>query len=124
MNISTHIYGLFFLLLFPFLLCSTTSAAPADADASFGQYGIALPEFSQPAVGNVVLIQTDNKIVVAGTVSNTTGSDFAVVRFNTDGTLNTSFGNNGLVITSILGIDTAETGILQPDGKILIGGRA
>ena len=69
--------------------------------------------------GMAVAIQSDGKIVVGGFA----GSDFAVVRYNPDGTLDTGFGTNGIVITSIsAGSDQANDVVIQPDGKIVLAG--
>jgi uncharacterized delta-60 repeat protein len=68
-------------------------------------------------------IQSDGKIVVAG-YSNAVGDyDFALARYNTDGTLDTSFGTNGIVTTDIGGLaDGAYALAIQSDGKIVAGG--
>jgi uncharacterized delta-60 repeat protein len=71
-----------------------------------------------------IAIQTDDKILVAG-YTNTGGSnDFTVVRYNTDGSLDTGFDTDGKVTTD-LGTDTNDTAstlVIQGDGKILVGG--
>ena len=73
---------------------------------------------------NAVAIQSDGKIIVAGT----SGQDFALVRYNTDGTLDTTFDTDGKVTTNTdsLGgsFGTAEgTSVaIQTDGKIVVGG--
>ena len=48
-----------------------------------------------------VAIQSDGKIVVAGYSDNGSNDDFALVRYNTDGTLDTSFDSDGKVTTAI-----------------------
>ncbi len=51
--------------------------------------------------------------------------DFAVVRYNSDGTLDSSFGNDGIVSTSIsLEYNSASSIIMQPDGKLIAAGSA
>ena len=67
-----------------------------------------------------VLIQNDNKIVVAGYSDN----DFALVRYNQDGELDNTFGNNGIVTTTLSSsFTTANSAALQPiDGKIILAG--
>lgn len=72
---------------------------------------------------NAVAIQVDGKIVVAGHIRDTfNNSDFAVVRYNIDGSLDTSFGG-GKVFTPIgTGDDKASAVAIQPDGKILVAG--
>lgn len=73
-------------------------------------------------------IQTDGKIVAAGQTTNPANIYnrlFAVLRFNTDGTLDTAFGNGGLVTTSFSTDDDGAYAVaLQADGKIVVVGRA
>ena len=74
-----------------------------------------------------VSIQPDGKIVVAGSAQNATGgTDFAVVRYHPDGSLDTSFGGgDGIVTTDIDGHrnERAHAVALQPDGKIVVAGQ-
>lgn len=69
---------------------------------------------------SAVAIQSDGKIVVAGT--DYSANDFAVVRYNTNGSLDTSFGLNGKVITNVSGGDLAYAMAIQADGKIVVVG--
>ncbi|MBK1641818.1 hypothetical protein CKO12_08040 [Chromatium okenii] len=66
--------------------------------------------------GRSVAIQTDGKILVAGS----SGSDFALVRYNTDGSLDSSFG--GVITDFGGGYDSGYSVTLQKDGKILVAG--
>ncbi|MBL4693237.1 MAG: cadherin-like domain-containing protein, partial [Magnetovibrio sp.] len=73
------------------------------------------------------VVQSDGKIIAVGYNVSTTGRDFALVRYNVDGTLDTSFGPNGTgkVTTSFgAGIDMASDVVLQPDGKIVVAGQS
>ena len=70
-------------------------------------------------VANTLSIQTDGKIVVAGRGN----GDFAVLRYNPNGLLDTSFDGDGIVITSIMsGGDVAYDIAIQTDGKIIVAG--
>lgn len=74
-----------------------------------------------------VALQADGKIVVSGTVSNTTtADDFGVVRFTSSGTIDSTFGSGGLVITDLGGTngDFSNDLTIQGDGKILVGGNS
>ncbi len=74
-----------------------------------------------------IAIQSDNKIVTAGFGSDGPPhlNDFAIARFNADGTLDTTFGTGGKVLTRIVeGNDYAYSVSIQPDGKILAAGRS
>lgn len=73
-----------------------------------------------------IAIQPDGKIVAVGRAQNSKGGyDFAVTRYNPNGTLDTSFGGNGIVITDILGHpdEGGQAIAIQPDGKIVIAGQ-
>lgn len=74
-----------------------------------------------------VAIQSDGKIVSAGyaDLSSTVNDDFALLRVNTNGSLDTSFGDNGKVVTNFANRDdNAEALVIQPDGKLVAGGVA
>jgi len=72
---------------------------------------------------SAVAIQPDGKIVVAGSSNNGTANDFAVIRYNEDGTLDPAFGKGGIVITSIHDGDDNASGVaVQADGKIVVAG--
>ena len=76
-----------------------------------------------PGLGNSVALQSDGRIVVAGK-QNTGGPNFAFVlaRYNSNGTLDTSFGTGGIVTTDLGGSDQGSFVGLQGDGRIC-GGR-
>ena len=95
-------------------------------DPSFGSGGQVVTDlFESEDRANAVAIQPDGKIVVAGSSFTTSGSeDFALVRYNQDGSLDTSFGTGGKVTTNFSGFDEARAIALQPDGKITVAGRA
>ncbi|MGC2237624.1 MAG: hypothetical protein WA584_15785 [Pyrinomonadaceae bacterium] len=71
-----------------------------------------------------IAVQTDGKIVVAGNniVSNT--GTFALLRYNTNGSLDTSFDDDGMVLTDIASGGAANAVTIQPDGKIVAAGSA
>ena len=73
--------------------------------------------------GYAMAVQSDGKIVVAGISNNGNNDDFALARYNTDGSLDTSFGSNGKVTTAIgSGDDDALAVAVQSDGKIVVAG--
>jgi len=96
-------------------------------DNTFSFDGTVTTDFNgREDMARSIRVQTDGKIVVAGRSGDLTiheDSDFAAARFNTDGTLDNSFGTNGKVTTDFLGdYDYGTSMVLQPDGKILIAG--
>ena len=101
-------------------------AAPGDLDPTFGGTGRVTTAFptDDDDIGRCVAIQSDGKIVVAG--SSFTGSDydFALARYHADGTLDTTFGGTGLVTTGIGGShDFANAIAIQTDGRIVAVGQ-
>ncbi len=98
-----------------------------NLDNSFGISGVVNTIVFLDSVRSVVkslAIQSDGKIIAAGIVSNLSNDDdFAVVRYNTDGDVDNTFGGGGIVITTV-GPDEDElyTTVIQTDGKILAAG--
>jgi uncharacterized delta-60 repeat protein len=73
---------------------------------------------------SAVQVQSDGKIVVAGQ-GTIALPDFALVRYNTNGTLDTSFGSFGRVATDFGGSHDAAFGmVIQPNGRIIAAGLA
>jgi uncharacterized delta-60 repeat protein len=71
-----------------------------------------------------IALQADGKIVVAGWSNAGSYNDFAIARYNTNGSLDTTFDGDGMILTDI-GADTddkANAILIQPDGKILVVG--
>ena len=74
-----------------------------------------------------LVIQSDGKIIITSGVYTDAAyahEDFALIRYNSDGSLDASFGNNGIVITDVYGnnYDAARAVKIQEDGKIIAGG--
>jgi len=104
-------------------LAAVAYAAPGDLDVSFDADGVALTPFgSDDAFGSSVAIQGDGKIVLAGSSADSSFVyDVAVVRYNVDGTLDTSFGGDGRITTAIgSGDDFGNAVHVQADGKIVV----
>jgi uncharacterized delta-60 repeat protein len=100
-------------------------------DASFGNsFGtvrvndlLSLGFASSPAIA----LTADGKIIVAFSLyrrGSAVESDFALVRLNSDGSLDTSFGTNGMAIADVAASDNVKELLVQPDGKILLAGYA
>ncbi len=100
-------------------------------DASFGGGGKVMTDFTpwgDEAKG--VAIQADGKIVAAGVAADAAGvaadsahpSKFALARYNSDGTLDASFGGGGKVMTYVSAWDAAYGVAIQADGKIVAAG--
>jgi uncharacterized delta-60 repeat protein len=96
-------------------------------DTTFGGDGKVTTNFTPgPDSANDMAIQpADGKIVAAGRAAGS-GGRFALARYNTDGTLDTTFSSDGKVTTNFSGGDDFIFGVeVQPgDGKIVVTGRA
>src|SRR5213075_1876689 len=100
-------------------------------DTSFGNGGIVTTNFPEGSYASSVALQADGKVIAAGTVfvdfviGEPSNTDFALARYNSDGTPDTSFGNGGQVSTDFFGNeDDAFSVLIQPDGKIVAVGSA
>ena len=95
-------------------------------DTSFSGDGMLTTDVDSNAdTAFTVMVQSDGKILVAGNSFNGVDYDFAVVRYSADGTLDTSFSDNGMLTTAVgAGADNAYSASLQADGKILLAGSA
>lgn len=99
------------------------SQTPGTLDNTFGTVGkVILPIGTGNEIAYAVEIQTDGKIVAAG-YSKSANEDVAVVRLNSNGTLDNTFGNGGKVIIPIgSSTDFCYAMKIQSDGKIVVGG--
>ena len=95
-------------------------------DTSFDTDGKLTTDFGGGGdVASSMVLQSDGKIVVAGYSAIGVNYDFALARYNTDGSLDTSFGTEGKVTTDFgASDDLASSMILQSDGKIVVAGYA
>jgi uncharacterized delta-60 repeat protein len=97
-------------------------------DSNFGSNGIVLSDTSSGEdVSLSVVIQTDGKIILAGAsdldYDADSASDMLLVRYNADGTIDDSFGLNGVITTDFdSGDDIATSIAIQSDGKVVVGG--
>ena len=109
-----------------FALARYTSSG--SLDLTFGSGGkISTPIGSGDAIANAVAVQSDGKIILAGSSLNGAAkSVFTLARYiSTTGTLDPSFGTGGIVTTSLsLGADMVHALALQSDGKIVVAGEA
>jgi uncharacterized delta-60 repeat protein len=105
--------------LFSSILFSNAQAAAGDLDSTFGAGGKVTTLVGTGAAANDVVIQPDGKIVIAGGANVSNGS-ILLIRYNSDGSLDNSFGSGGISTTvSPVGIRAMA---LQADGKIVLVG--
>jgi len=88
-------------------------------DLTFGIGGAETTSINNDAQARAMAVQPDGKIVLAGYGG---GDEFAAVRYNTDATLDPSFGSGGIQTTAVGDFSGAYATAIQPDGKILLAG--
>jgi uncharacterized delta-60 repeat protein len=110
--------------------------ASGALDTTFGGTGVVLTDVTtnRGDQAKAVAIQSDGKIIAAGHTTNKRQSpnchascnlEFALVRYNANGTLDSSFGSGGKVITNMgASDDTIQEIVIQPDGKIVAVGQS
>jgi uncharacterized delta-60 repeat protein len=102
----------------------TVNPPPGSLDTNFGAGGIVTTSFgSYPALALALGIQSDGKIVAAGQSSNGSNLVFTLVRYDTGGSPDTTFGTGGKVTTSVGSADAQADALgIQSDGKIVAAG--
>ncbi len=102
-------------------------------DTSFGSMGIRRLQLGgtgpeRRSYANTVLVQPDGKVILIGSSeSDSLHRQLAIVRLNTDGSLDTSFGTGGIDLlqfaTSTTSVYTyGASAALTPDGKLIVAG--
>lgn len=92
-------------------------------DKTFGDSGKVTNQFSLSDSISDIVLQPDGKIVTANTAFVNNSYDFAVSRYNSDGSIDRTFGARGSTTTDVSGFnDYASAIAIQTDGKILVGG--
>jgi len=121
--------GVTLLLAYSLLNTSPARAAPSgELDATFGNDGRVIfgESLFAEGVGFAGAQQADGKLIIVGS-GLAAGEPFnaAVLRLNVDGTLDPTFGSNGVAVIDISpGYDDGYAMLLQPDGKIVVAGSA
>jgi uncharacterized delta-60 repeat protein len=114
--------GVLLLLLLPL---GVGALGPGDLDISFDGDGKVLTDFGGSGErANALAMQLDGKIVAAGSSGARGHGDFALARYLPNGTLDTTFGDDGTVLTDFRGgsQDFAVALAIQPDSKIVVAG--
>jgi uncharacterized delta-60 repeat protein len=93
-----------------------------NLDNTFGAGGKVTTDISSYDAASAIALQSDGKILVAGGC-NASSNDFSLLRYNTDGSLDTTFGTGGIVVTDFAGnYDVCSSMALQQDGRIVLAG--
>ena len=122
-------FGAAAVILMFFAGLQIAQAADGDLDPLFGSGGMVMTDLGKSTdIANAVAVQADGKLIVVGTTyknNDFSDEDFAVTRYNTDGTLDNSFGRKGKVRTDFPSLAAVPSSVvIQPDGKIVVAGGA
>jgi uncharacterized delta-60 repeat protein len=111
-----------------FDFCLARYNTDGSLDTTFDGDGKVATDFGTFDSAYGVAIDSTGKIVAAGSCGGTT-SIFCVARYNTDGSLDTTFSGDGRVMTDVNNNNGANTGgsqgravVIQPDDKIVVAG--
>ncbi len=98
--------------------------ANGTLDSTFGLNGITIKDLNSNEFVNSIALLSNGKIIIAGSAGNGTDQDMAVMRFNSDGKTDTTFGSKGKVTFSAAASsdDIATCMKIQTDSKIVLGG--
>lgn len=127
---SIIIYGNF-TNIFPTELFILRIDSNGNLDNSFGTNGIVTTNFGNDGqYPGGIKLQSDGKIIISGTTENFSplNSDIIVMRLNSNGSLDNTFGTNGQIIINVDLLDGSQTldyGIdilFRDDGKIIVIG--
>ncbi len=99
-------------------------------DNTFGNNGVVVHDSAAGGngndIGSSIVVDSNGKIVVAGYSFNGSDNDMVVWRFNANGTLDNSFGNNGIVVHNSAaggnGDDIGKSVAIDSSGKVLVTG--
>ena len=115
---------------------ASPAAAAGELDPAFSSDGKVFTDFFGAMYDDLhdVAVAPDGKIIAVGSWGGAdshscpaaaTHCNFAIVRYHPNGSIDTSFGSNGRVMTDFDGDDDVAWGVaLQPDGKIVVAGSA
>lgn len=113
------------------LIATSALASPGELDVTFDFDGKIITDFfGGTDIGSNLVVDTEGKILIGGAASTSSINDnFALARYNNDGTLDATFGKQGKVTTNKIADNTfVDDGIdgfgLQSSGKIIACGRA
>src|SRR5215218_464539 len=101
---------------------ATALAADGDLDGGFAGSGTATLDLGGDEVARATAVQADGKLVVAGSTDAGTSQDFAIARYDPDGTLDLTFSGDGHTAVSFGGDDAATAVTALSDGRIAVAG--
>jgi len=111
----THVANKFYITLLRY-------DSNGDLDPTFGKSGIVITDINGRRGKMDMVIQSDGKIIVVSPSEVENSHHFTVLRFNSNGSLDKSFGNKGVIKTIIGNYSEAESVALDANGNIVVAG--
>ncbi len=105
-----------------FDLSITRYNSDGTIDMAFGNGGTVITDFGSNESGFTAGFQNDGKLIIGGLTRDNNGSDFLLVRFNYNGTLDPAFGKGGYVKINSSNEDQVQSVKVEADGKIVFSG--
>lgn len=97
--------------------------ADGNLDTTFNGSGKVVTNFPVPyQFITAMTVQSDGKILVAGTGETNKNQDIMLARYNSDGSLDSSFGKEGRILTDLGTYETSKALMMQADGSFLVAG--
>ena len=95
-----------------------------SVDSTFGNDGIVMTSISNlDDIGYSVKVQDDGKIIAGGYTNSDDDEDYAIVRYNSDGSLDSTFGTNGITVNNFgTAANIIKSILIQEDGNIIAAG--
>jgi uncharacterized delta-60 repeat protein len=92
-------------------------------DAAFGGTGVVTTDLGNNENGSDLVIQPDGKIILVGKIYGANFSDILLVRYNSDGSLDNTFGVDGKIIKDLGNVPDSGNGIaMQTNGMMVVAG--
>jgi len=91
-------------------------------DASFSGDGLAMPIVGDSSRGNAVTVDAGGRVVVVGSSGTSENRDWVVVRYLPDGSLDSTFATDGVLVVDAARYESAEDVAIDPQGRIVVVG--
>lgn len=117
--------GHYALVLAAVLATPALHAQDGALGPTFGDGGVVSTDFGRNERGYGLAVQPDGRIILGGIRQHLDvpdNSDLILARYHPDGSLDHSFGNEGVVIADLGASESISEVVIQPDGGILAGG--